>query len=184
MSRRFGFLLLALVAVAHGLRVPWPARRCTGTGATTAASTSSTRRTLLARAASFAALGTAVMPSHANTEAELAEPMSGFGTGEEKRKAFLDNQKKYKKAWRRELSNLEFASNDEEAIAAVDSLFKLIQENKFEVPEGVRKMDLDQVYKAVQPKLGKNARMNFQKLDQVVRDITSVKGVDKDELGY
>ena len=38
-------------------------------------------------------------------------------------------------------------------------------------------MDLDQVYKTVQPKLGKSARMEFQKLDLLVRDITSVKNL-------
>ena len=35
-----------------------------------------------------------------------------------------------------------------------------------------------QVYKRVQPKLGKGARMEFLKLDKLVLDITSVKGLN------
>jgi hypothetical protein len=92
--------------------------------------------------------------------------MEGFGTDESKRSAFKEKQKKYKKAWRKSLSDLEFATTDAEAITAVDNLYALIKENNFEVPEGVRKMDLDQVYKTVQPKIGKNARMNFQKVSR------------------
>ena len=101
--------------------------------------------------------------------------MEGFDAAAEKRKAFLEKQKKYKKAWRKELSNLEFASNDAEFTASTDALYELIKNNGFEIPEGIRKQDLDQVYKTVQPRLGKEARMEFQKLDKVVRDITSVK---------
>lgn len=84
--------------------------------------------------------------------------MDGFEDGAAKRAAFLEKQKKFKKAWRKELSNLEFASGDEEATEAIGALLKLINANGFEIPEGVRKMDLDQVYKAVQPKLSKGAR--------------------------
>jgi N-acetyl-anhydromuramyl-L-alanine amidase AmpD len=101
--------------------------------------------------------------------------MAGFDAAAEKRKAFIEKQKKYKKAWRKELSNLEFASGDADAKVAVEALYELIKANGYEVPEGIRKQDLDQVYKAVQPRLGKEARMEFLKLDQVVRDITSVK---------
>ena len=42
-------------------------------------------------------------------------------------------------------------------------------------------MDLDQVYKAVQPKLGKDARMNYQKLNLLVRDVTTVKNLSLGE---
>ena len=41
------------------------------------------------------------------------------------------------------------------------------------------------MYKRVQPQMGKTARMNFQKLDKVVLDITTVKNLKgMDELGY
>jgi len=111
----------------------------------------------------------------------LDKPMEGFGADEQKRAAFLAKQKAFKKAWRKELSNLEFASNDQEAVEAVTNLFKLIQKNGLEIPEGVRKMDLDQVYKTVKPRLSKDARMEFLKLDQLVRDITTVKNLSVGE---
>ena len=94
----------------------------------------------------------------------LDKPMEGFEQSSEKRAAFQAKQKAYKKAWRKELSNLEFASNDSEAIAAINALYKLINVNGLEIPEGVRKMDLDRVYKTVQPKLSKEARMDYQKV--------------------
>ena len=50
--------------------------------------------------------------------------MEGFDGAAEKREAFLKKQKSFKKAWRKELSNLEFAQNDEEASAAVGALYK------------------------------------------------------------
>jgi len=84
-------------------------------------------------------------------------------------------QKAFKKAWRKELSNMEFAANDKEFVDAVEALYKLVRANGLEVPEGIRKMDLDQVYKTVAPRLGKEARMEFLQLDQVIRDITTVK---------
>ena len=112
------------------------------------------------------------------------KPMEGFNADEEKRRKFLEKQKAFKKAWRKELSNLEFAANDAEFIAANDALFKLIKDNGFQIPEGVRKMDLDQVYKTVQPRLDKNARMEFQKLNKVVTDIVTVKREGQSELGY
>ena len=62
----------------------------------------------------------------------------------------------FKKAWRKRLSDLEFATNDAEATEAIEALIKLIYENGVEIPEGVRKMDLDQVYKTVKGKLGKD----------------------------
>jgi len=48
----------------------------------------------------------------------------------------------------------------------------------------VRKQDLDQVYKRVKDSLGKDSRMEFIKLDKLVRDITTVKRMGTDELGY
>jgi len=142
------------------------------------------RRSVLATGgAAFAAALSA--PAWANTQPMLDKPMDGFEDGAAKRAAFLEKQKKFKKAWRKELSNLEFASGDEEATEAIGALLKLINANGFEIPEGVRKMDLDQVYKAVQPKLSKGARMDFAKLDRVVKDITTTKTLQgTSELGY
>lgn len=151
------FFAITLLAVANGLRVPGVA----SSSSSSRLAASSTRRNLLAGAA---ALALSPLPALANTQPDLLEPMTGFEAGAEKRKAFMENQKKFKKAWRRELSNLEFATTDQEAIDATDNLYKLISQNNFEVPEGVRKMDLDQVYKSVKDKLGKGARMNFQKV--------------------
>ena len=55
----------------------------------------------------------------------LTEPMKGFDEGADKRAAFAEKQKKYKKAWRKELSNMEFSANDAEFTDAVDSLYKV-----------------------------------------------------------
>ena len=107
----------------------------------------------------FAALGAAPLAAVANTAPELDTPMERFDIDAEKRAAFKAKNKAYKKAWRKELSNLEFASNDAEAEEAIDALIKLIRENGTEIPEGVRKMDLDQVYRAQKDKLTKPARM-------------------------
>lgn len=123
----------------------------------------------------MAAVGLELLPASANTEAMLDKPMAGFDQGEEKRAEFQKKQKAFKKAWRKELSNMEFAANDADFVEAVTSLYKLIRTNGLEIPEGIRKMDLDQVYKTVQPRLGKEARMEFLKLDAVVRDIVTVK---------
>ena len=101
--------------------------------------------------------------------------MEGFDTDEGRRAAFQESQKKYKKAWRKQLSELEFADNDEEALTAIRGLFKLIQSNGNEIPQGVRKQDMDQVFTRVKPKLGKQSRMAFMQLDGVVRGITTVK---------
>ncbi|KAL1529986.1 hypothetical protein AB1Y20_000912 [Prymnesium parvum] len=111
----------------------------------------------------------------ANTAPLLTEPMTGFSADEAKRAAFLEKQKKFKKAWRKELSNLEYAADDEEFVTGIQNIVKLIMANGKDLPEGARRQDLDQVYKRVQPKLGKNARMSFQQLDKLVLDITSVK---------
>lgn len=67
----------------------------------------------------------APLAASANTEAMLSEPMTGFSAGEAKRAEFLEKQKKYKKAWRKEISNLEFATNDAEFEAALEALYKV-----------------------------------------------------------
>lgn len=209
-----GFLLLMALGCAHSLRIP--VRSSTQLH-------SCTRRSLVAGAA-LAAFSP--LKAMANTEPMLDKPMAGFDVDAEKREAFKKKQKEYKKAWRKELANLEFASDDKEAIASINGLYRLINQNGLEIPEGVRKMDLDQVwanalaakpvisqrlmtavnavqnrpglcllpvslvsptassiqvYKTVQPKLGKEARMDFQKLDLLVRDITSVKNLSAGE---
>ena len=99
-----------------------------------------------------------------------------------KRAAFMEKQKIFKKAWRKQLAELEFSSNDEEALAAINSLIELVYKNGKEIPEGVRKQDMDQVYKTVQAKLDKPTRMQFKKLDQIVQEIVTVKamGVELD----
>lgn len=139
------------------------------------------RRAVFSHAATFAATTAALAASPlaalADTEAELDAPMAGFDAAAEKRKVFLEKQKKFKKAWRKELSNLEFASNDAEFIEAVQNLARLIIANGREIPEGVRKMDLDQVYKTVKPRLQKEARMEFAKLDKMVLEIVTVKSM-------
>ena len=73
-------------------------------------------------------------------------------------------------------------SRTQEATEAIIALEKLIYSNGYEIPEGIRKMDLDQVYKTVQGKLQKTTRMEFKKLDGMVQQITTVKsmGVDFD----
>ena len=108
-----------------------------------------------------------------------------FDAAAEKRKKFQEKQKAFKKAWRKQLSNLEFAETDAEATEAIEALIKLIYENGKEIPEGVRKMDLDQVYKNVKGKLAKETRMTFAKLDTIVQKIVTVKPMGDDfDLGY
>jgi len=151
---------LLLVASAQGLKIP-----------------ASFGRRDLARLAGAGAIAVP-LAAIANTAPELSEPMKGFDATEDKRAAFLVAQKKFKKAWRKQVANFEFATTDSEAIAATDAMYKLIMDNNGQVPEGVKKADLDSVYKRVQPKLGKNARMEFLKLDKLVLDIQSVKGLN------
>ena len=126
------------------------------------------------------AMGAALMrpPSaYANTQPMLDEPMEKFTADEARRAEFLKKQKVFKKNWRKELANLEFASNDQEALDAINALARLIQVNGNEIPEGVRKMDLDQVYKTVQGKLAKDTRMQFKALDAMVLKIVTVKSM-------
>ena len=97
---------------------------------------------------------------------------------------FLKKQKVFKKAWRKQLAELEFSSNDAEAMQAIDNLIELIFKNGKEIPEGVRKMDLDQVYKTVQGNLQKETRMEFKSLDALVLKVTSTKQMGSDfDLG-
>ena len=107
-----------------------------------------------------------------------------FDDAAEKRKKFQEKQKIFKKNWRKQLSNLEFAQNDAEAKDAIQALTKLIYANGVEIPEGVRKMDLDQVYKSQKEKLAKDTRMEFGKLDALVMRIVTVKPMGEDLLGY
>ena len=87
-------------------------------------------------------------------------------------------------AWRKQLANLEFSTNDAEATEAIKALGKLIADNGYEVPEGIRKMDLDQVYKTVQGNLQKETRMEFKSLDALVLKVTSTKQMGSDfDLG-
>jgi hypothetical protein len=139
------------------------------------------RRQALGGAAAAALLSSGAFwpgAAAANTMPDLMEPTEGFNNDEAKRAAFRDKNKKFKKAWRQELGNLEFSTNDAEAVAAMRALTQLIKENGGEIPEGVRKQDLDQIYQIVKPNLEKDARLEFLKLDQVVRNIVTVKKMD------
>ena len=104
--------------------------------------------------------------------------LSQFEVNYELRQKFLEKQKVFKKAWRKELANLEFCSNDAEALDAIQALVTLIIKNGKEIPEGVRKQDLDQVYKTVQGKLAKETRLEFKKLDAFVQQIVTVKNMN------
>ena len=83
----------------------------------------SSRRAFVQRVA-FAAAGVSVPAAWANTEPMLSEPMAGFNVDEAKRAAFEKKQKAYKKAWRREIGNFEFASNEKESVEAIEALAK------------------------------------------------------------
>ena len=124
------------------------------------------------------------LPAFADTQAELDKPQEGFGVDEDKRKLFQEKQKKYKKAWRGAASDFEFSSNDDEAMTAIRDLIRLIRENNNEIPQGIRKQDLDQIYAVKKGTMGKQARMAFNQLDATIRDIISpksLKGMDDDE---
>jgi len=123
-------------------------------------------------AASLAVLSS--QPVEANTEAMLAEPTAGFVSGEAARAEFEKKQKAYKKKWRKELANLEYATSESESLEAIITLTRLVA-SEGNLPEGIRKMDLDQVYKRVQPNLSKDTRLAFGQLDRLVGKVTSVK---------
>merc|ERR1719201_2818312 len=107
--------------------------------------------------------------------------MAQFNDGEAKRAAFMVKMKAYKKSWRKELANLEYSTSDAEAKEAVVALIKLIRANGNEIPEGVRKQDLDQVYKRVKDNLGKDTRMAFGQLENEVRSAVTVKNLSAGE---
>lgn len=145
MSLRSAALSLSLLGSAHGLAVgPAPVRAATQS---TVAGSQPSMPSLGRRAALLGAASAALLPlaAHANTQAQFDAPQSGFEEGAEKRKRFLEKQKVFKKKWRKNLAELEFASNDDEAMTAINALIGLIQENGMEIPEGVRKQDMDQV---------------------------------------
>ena len=178
-ARSLVTIATALMGAADGLMVGQAPRP-----ATEHACTASSRPETLGRRAVASllggAMGAALMrpPSaYADTQAMLDEPMEKFTADEERRAVFLKKQKVFKKNWRKELANLEFASNDEEAATAINALGRLIQANGNEIPEGVRKQDMDQVYKQVQGRLAKDTRMQFKALDAVVQKIVTVKSM-------
>ena len=55
---------------------------------------------------------------------------------------------------------------------------QMVLENGGTIPEGVRKMDLDQIYKKVKPNLGKEARMEYLELEAIVRKAVTVQKDD------
>ena len=55
---------------------------------------------------------------------------------------------------------------------------QMVLENGGAIPEGVRKMDLDQIYKKVKPNLGKEARMEYLELEAIVRKAVTVQKDD------
>merc|ERR1719336_2766936 len=138
----------------------------------------STRRAVVQRVAGMAVA--TPLAAWANTEAILKEPMQGFENDEAKRAAFVKKQKAYKKQWRAELNNFEYASNDAESMQAIEALAKMVLQNG-DIPEGVRKMDLDQVYKRVKPNLGKQARSEYLELEGLVRKAVTVKDMRQDD---
>ena len=57
----------------------------------------------------------------------------------------------------------------------------MIQKNNGDIPEGVRRQDLDQIYKRIKEGMGKTARMAFLQLDDVVRNAERVKNMAEDD---
>mmetsp|Transcript_39884 Transcript_39884/g.122807 ORF Transcript_39884/g.122807 Transcript_39884/m.122807 type:complete len:177 (+) Transcript_39884:39-569(+) len=173
-------LRLACLALAvHSSRalrlVPTEGRRAALGRGVAAAATSAAA----ASAAATAALRPAA--AMASTAAELTGVQAGFDEAAEKRARYQAMQKDYKKAWRKQLSNLEFSDSDGEALEAIKAIIKLIREHGNEIPQGVRKQDLDQVYKRVQPNLSKPVRMAFLDLDGLVQKAVTVKDLRADE---
>ena len=221
-----------------------------------------TRRGLLKQTVAAAAplLTLGATPVWANTQAELSEQSAKSIDNEQKRAAFAAAQKVYKKAWRKELANLEYLTTDEERIEAIRSMLivrpsltlalalalglalalaltlalallltltltltphcaaqprarhatyarirrrplstsapagphssahartrpptQMIQKNNGDIPEGVRRQDLDQIYKRIKEGMGKTARMAFLQLDEVVRNAERVKNMAEDD---
>jgi hypothetical protein len=67
----------------------------------------------------LAAVAVAQLPlvASADTMPAMEGTMQGFDADEIKRAKYQEMQKTYKKAWRKQLSNLEYASNDAEVSA-------------------------------------------------------------------
>ena len=99
------------------LAAPASALVCRDTGAVT-------RRGLLqssvAAAVPLLTLGAA--PVWADTQPEFAEQGQKSMDNEEKRKKFLAAQKVYKKAWRKELAQFEYATSDLETVEAIEAM--------------------------------------------------------------
>ena len=210
--------LMQLMGVASGLRVGMgPSVQQASTATSAAQRERLSRRDVATGIVGGAAALSAFMPfaAFANTQPMYEGVQEGFDAAAEKRKAFMARQKEFKKEWRKQLANLEFSSDDAEALDAITKLRKLIILNGNEIPEGVRKQDMDQVrrlpmpprplffhpqpsqpcsprtaarivraharvlqvYRTVQPRLVKETRMEFKKLDQTVLNIVTVKSM-------
>ena len=145
-----------------------------------------TRRGLLQRtvAAGVPLLTLGAAPVWADTQPQFAEQGQKSLDNEQKRAAFIAKQKIYKKAWRKELANFEYATSDLENVEAIETMIKvcgpaeahrgphmarpsrpaltvtasltrarprdqMIKKNGGDIPEGVRRQDLDQIYKRI-----------------------------------
>ena len=106
-----------------------------------------------------------------------AAQVSALDDAAAKRAEFKKREAAYRKAWRREISNLEFAANDEEFIDAVRNLLTMIEQFGGDtLPNGKgSKVELEQVYVIQKDKLGKNARMAFLQLDSKATQLASPK---------
>ena len=60
-------------------------------------------------------------------------------------------------------------------------VLQMIQKNSGDIPEGVRRQDLDQIYKRIKAGMDKQARMAFLQLDDVVRNAERVKNMAEDD---
>ena len=208
----------AIVVCALGvLAAPASALVCRDTGAVT-------RRGLLQKtvAAAVPLLTLGAAPVWADTQPQFAEQGQKSMDNEEKRKKFLAAQKVYKKAWRKELAQFEYATSDLETMEALEAMItvrpsrgpatsltpahgaalsayppqqtvaapphsrtapptQMIKRNNGDIPEGVRRQDLDQIYKRIKVNMGKTARMTFLKLDETVRNAERVKNMAEDD---
>ena len=108
----------AIVVCALGvLAAPASALVCRDTGAVT-------RRGLLQKtvAAAVPLLTLGAAPVWADTQPQFAEQGQKSMDNEQKRAKFLANQKVYKKAWRKELANFEYATSDLETLEAIEAM--------------------------------------------------------------
>ena len=109
------------------------------------------------------------------TTAADKEPSPEFDASAAKRQAFLEKQKKYKKAWRKSLAELEYAVDDKERIAAITDMARSVKANGGAIPEGTRLMDLEQVYKKIKPEMETEARRDYLGLEGLVRNAVTAK---------